>query len=234
MLFTKANLVIHKIASIDPEYMQLASLHIDEDGSTVACNPFVALTCSPAPDTTHLPETQLPDVAPGASGVNAKLDIVEKTCRNLPKGLKSVPVQVARLTSCDKGRVGFTTLDQGHEQTVSGPPNREQYPDWREIFRHEWKRIKALGANRSVIVNRKRLIQLLQVMDEASQDRTDETLVEIHFGSADGSVMLQSKNYETGQDLVAIANAVTIQGGWRPNVWVRKLLGNIIRKRRKR
>lgn len=229
MILTRANLIIAQNAesndaATSPELM---CLHLEHDGTTVAADRYSIVACSPIGlERIIAPRTSDEMVRPSATGVSIPLDVVSDTLRNMPRAAKDPESQLAVLTKCDSQRVGFTTVDRSKEKSVAGRPIQQAYPEWRGVITDAIEKSRNATGRRRVAVKRKRLIQMLQLMDSVC----DHDLVFIEFGSEDDSLILRSMHITLKQRIVAMLRPVVLeQEDWALSVWEHKLFSLVRR-----
>lgn len=208
MIFSKANLMVGKIASQSETDRGINCIHLNPDGSTVAANGRVMMAVGPTdPARTHFPAVG--ELAkPPALGVSISLDMLDKVIKNLPKGQPKLQ-NVAMTKPRDEGKVELTTSDMRHEQRIAGPLQQDPFPNWKNIFRR-------VRGGFKVCFNRKDLIDLLAAMEEACPDKGGENPVFLEVKEDGTGMVIRCTNRETGQRAVGAITAYKTDGHWLP------------------
>ncbi len=237
MLLGKANLSIVSMADDASIFSNLHCLHIAQDGTTVACDKFGMVACSPVPEGTFFPIPPEKRVGPGPGGLCLSPDFIRQISRVAPKGGKSGnPFGIVGITGITNHEVKVTVCDRSTEQVVSGSPIQMLYPLWKNVFRNIWEQIKKVLAlsptPRRICFKRKRLLQLLQTLDKASADKSGEGLVFIELAEESNPALFRIENVETGQRIIATLRPVFLRGDdWMvPSTWEKSVLSQAKKK----
>jgi len=227
MLLSKASLAIKDAASNDPMDKTLNGLHVDVDGTTVASNGTIILAVGPVQESlVEFPVGKLRKRTAGAA-FTLRREQVDQVLKNIPKD-KRQHTQFALLTeSDDPNKVELTTVSlSGLEQKVAMPPMFGQFPAWKDTIRG----LRGKDPIK-VCVNRKMLIDLLKIMDDASPDRTGQFTAWIEVNSERNGLIIRCQNTETGQRIMGgIACRMVDESKWLSlDFWEQKVLG-ILRK----
>lgn len=236
-IVSKANLSILKSACTDSDYPELNCMLLAEDGSTVVCDRFTTVAVSPVPSSTFFPELDRPQLDAPSNGVSIPIEVVQKTLRNIPKGggSSSSPMQFAALTTCGQDRVGFTTVDRHNQESVSGRRITQPFVDWKNVFESAWDEIQytrfSIGISDPqyrACMSLRRLIQILQTMDAASESKSGDALVLIDFAREDNAIVLRTHNAITDQDIIGVIRPVTVHGDvWKLSRWVQSVYNTV-------
>jgi hypothetical protein len=218
MLYSKANLMVARVASTNPYDGALNGVVLDGDGSTVAGNGNIFLAVAPAQVGLYFP-----DVGPMAKigkGVVIPPELAIKAAKIIPKD-KQISLQHVAMTEAKDGRsVEFTSVDRaGGKECASLPPKRESVYDWRAIAR------KARSDSPlRVCVSRRGLIDMLQALEAAAPDGGDSPL---YLEIGDG-IIARATCKSTGQRVMGFAAAHKIDAEqWPvPDAWERSVMAN--------
>jgi len=223
MLLSKASLAIADAASNDPMDKTLNGLHVDVDGTTVASNGTIMLAVGPVQeDLVEFPSGKLRKRLAGAAFTLRK-EQVDQVMKNIPKD-KRQHTQFALLTECDDpNKVELATVSMsGLEQKVAMPPMFGTFPNWRATLQSLRGKTPL-----KICVNRKMLIDLLKIMDDASPDRTGQFTAWIEVNSEHTGLIIRCQNTETGQRIMGgIACRIVDETKWLSlDFWEQKVLG---------
>jgi hypothetical protein len=223
-LYSLANLLVVKVANKEKNLVRINCVHFAEDGSTVASDGSSFVVVEPVPSHVRFPELS-GGAVPGEGGVSVDLEIVEEVIRNVPKGKPEMAFAV--MTRNDE-KVEFASFNLQMERRVAGAPKESRFPAWRSIIKEHSKP----GSIR-IALYRKRLIELLQMMDAAAgSGDSANSVVQLEISGPKDGVTLLSFNPYTRQTIAALMLPIDTSGKWLPlSKWMRRLLG---RKRKKK
>jgi hypothetical protein len=223
MLYSRANLLVARVASDNPYDGALHGVALERDGGTVASNGRVILAVGPAGA-----GVQFPDVGERASvgeGVVLRPELVEEALKIIPKDKRLSLQHVALTVARDPSKVEFCTIDKaGKERRIADLPKKERFPDWRKVA------AKARGSvpKAKVCLARRDLVLLLRTMEEAAPDAGNDAKVFLEVGGEGGGLVLRTVNRATGQHVLGVASGVRLEGGaWLPcDTWEGDVLDN--------
>lgn len=221
MLFSKANFTVIDVASKETADIGINCIHLNTDGSSVAANGKVIMAVGPVdPSKVHFPDvgkhSQPSEFS--AAGVSVPLDLVEKVLKNIPKD-KRLSLQHIAMVRHDRDpkQVKFTTTDMTHEQSISGYPKPEPFPDWEMFF----SKVRGEGGVK-ICVNRADLINLLQALETACPDRGGQNPVYMEINPEGRGMVLRCVNRESGQRAIGAITSYNTDGQWLPaDTWER-------------
>ena len=213
MLFSKANLMVGKVASQNATDLGINCIRLNADGSSVASNGKVLMAVGPVEEEkVHFPDVG-PQATPGNQGVSVPLDLLEKTVKNLPKDKRTSLQHVAMTQARDPRKIEFTTTDMRHEQRVAGMPKTDPFPEWKGIL----QRVRGNSdVCLRVCLNRQSVIDLLHALEEACPDRGGENPVYLEIHPEGKGMILRCINRETGQRAIGGITAYNTNGQWLP------------------
>ena len=217
MLLSKANLALVKGASTDKEYSNLNCLFIHNDGTTVACDRFSVIACSPIVDDGFypIPKNERIEELTG-QGVSLPTESVDKIVKAMPKS-KANTQQYIALTKLEDGRLEVSIADRRNKQTISVITLAEKFIDWMYLFKLAYMKLKKYfkqkGPKRRVCLHRSHLLQMLQILDE-SCGKGVSPLVMVEFGAEDEPVILRGQNPQTNQRLLGVLRPVYLKNNW--------------------
>ncbi len=222
MIYSRASLAVVDAASTDPRRRALNSVHLAEDGSTVAADGRTLVAVSPVREKdAHFPIEE--HASPPSGGTCVDLDIVVQATKNLPRDRRPI-TQFAALTRCDD-QVEFTTTDLRKTQRVGAAPVRDLFPNWRKALAHALRRAKKTR----ICVDRKRLQALLKTLDAAAGEGDVDSPVFIEVGEEKDALVLRAESPNTGQRIVAMLTPLDTKGEWlKRNKWERRILDEAI------
>jgi hypothetical protein len=211
-LYSKANLTVAGMASGDQYDRHMNGVRFEADGTTVAANSRGLVAVSPSPEATF-PDVG-PRATPGGQGLFLRTALVESVSKNLPKDKGQ---QYAAMTQGRSvAKTEFTTVSRsGQEKRVADRPLREQFINWKEVVRTareadpENVKLAEEGNPMRVCVNRKDLMQLLKVLEQACPDKGGDSPVFIEIGKG---LVMRSRNRDTGQHAIGVAVPYRLKG----------------------
>jgi len=210
VIFSRANLACHEVASTDSEYMKgLSGVQFEHDGSTVATNGRILLAVSPAhPERAKFPDVACDQLSPSRNGYLMPSSLIVRVVKGLSRVRKLPLMHVAMSRVRDTHRVGFTSLNEsGDPTTTAALPLTEKFPLWRKLLSD------LIGqATLRVVLNRDDLVRLLKAIDSACPSTGDVTPVYMEVGT--GGVVLHGRNYETAQNAIGALTAIDTRGQW--------------------
>ena len=217
MILSKANLTISSMTKADKNIPALDTLHIREDGTTVAANGSALVAVSPVnrdiKSKVPLDESEML----GSSTVYS--DTVKEVIKNMPKDSMFGGV----LEHCDFKNVGgeFTLTDGKRTRKISGKIFPREYIDYKAIFERAHSERSAVR----VAVNLKRLRAMLESIDSAVCDTSTDAAVFIEFTDAN-TILLRARNERTEQNILCVMTAYNgANAAWQDyNEWEKSLL----------
>ena len=213
MILNKINLLIHELASIDKAIPVLNNVHITKDGSTIAANGKSIIAVSPVPSTL---KENVPLYETESDPVTISSESVKEILKNIPKDI----LFNGLLEHCDQKNGEFIISDGKRKKKIEAKTYQKNYINYKKVFR------KASLSSRihKIVLNRKRLIKLLQTMEKICPDSSGESAVYIEF-SRDNDIILRSINHSTGQRCIALMTSYAgIEGKWmEADIWEKKL-----------
>jgi len=214
MLFSKANLMVGKVASTNSMDLGINCIHLNPDGSTAATNGKVIMAVGPVDESkVHFPNVG-EQTSPGEKGTSIPLDLLDRAVKNLPKDKRVSLQNVAMTKARDSRKVEFTTTDMRQEQSVAGFPKGEPFPSWKGVLRQ----LRGDGgAAIKVCVNRQSLLDLLNAMEEACPDKGGENPVYLEIHPEGKGMIVRCVNRETGQRAIGGITAYNTDGQWLPS-----------------
>ena len=105
-------------------------------------------------------------------------------------------------------------------------PMRGKFPEWKKILANT--RRKACKGR--IVVNGKRLVELMQTIMSACPDAGEYNPVWIEFGSRNDALFVRALNTQTGQYALGMVNPLDVSGHWlRTGDWEKRMLGDGVR-----
>jgi len=219
MILSKNNLKSILITVIDKSIAILNNLHITKDGSTIVSNGKVTLAVSPVPEKIKesIPLRERGVIS--SKGVTINGETIKEVLKNIPKD--TLFKGLLEYVEFDNGK--FFVNDGKRKKTIESKVYDRQFINYRKIF-------KDINTNNGfrLVVNRKRLHELIKTMDDLCADNSNESPLYIEF-TKDNNMLLRSFNYKTGQNVLATMTSYkNLEGEWPVyNKWESKLLGKL-------
>jgi len=218
MILSKANLKIVDIASVDKAIPVLNNVHICGDGTTVASNGKVILAVSPVKaevkKAVPIKESNPRDTAT-VSG-----DTVKEILKNMPKD--TMFKGLLEHTDFNSSDGSFSLNDGKRSRTIFAKLYDRAYIEFRKIF----KRAAQAKSLHRVVLNRKRLINLLQTLDAVCADSSGESPIFVDLTDKN-NIIVRAVNNINGQRALGIMTAYKgEESKWmQPNLWEKKITG---------
>ncbi len=233
MIYSKANLLVSKVASKDQFDRGLNGVRFEPDGSTIAMNGkgSVIMAVSPAdPIRAQFPDKVGDQMDPGDEGLVMSLEAIEKTLKGMSRDKRIALQYIGMLRSKDPARVALASVDErGNPSSYASLPKRERFPKWRAI-------LKGLRGPIKICVNRKDLIELLSAMEAACPDKGGVNPIFMELDSDGKGILIRCLNHDTQQRAIGGVSRYDTKGQWLSETdWERGLFFQIKKaiKRRK-
>ena len=214
MIVSKSSLKIVELTTTDKAISVLNNIHITHDGTLVAANGKAVIAVSPVNEELKkkLPIKESKKHKPAT----IESSTIKEVIRNMPRDTMFQGL----LEFCDFNDGNFTLSDGKRKKKIESKLYSRAYIEFRKLF----KKISPFNSKHRIVLNRKRLIKLLQVIDNACPDSSGESPVYIDF-TEDNGMVLKAVNYKNGQRCIGIMNSYKgVEGNWlEPNVWEKKL-----------
>lgn len=228
MILSKANLTAVVIAADDKTVPMLNNLHVEADGTTVAANGRCMLAVSPVPDEVRGGLGYMDDS--GSLGdITIAADTVREVMRNMPRDAKfGGLLEYTDMARANKeGGVVFRLRDGMRDRTIGAKIYSRSYFDYRAAF----QKATEAGTRARLVLNRKRLISLLEAMDKICPDSSGESPVYIDI-TRDDDILIKTEGHH-GQRVIGFMKAY--QGGegtWmEPNDWEKKMTMQAVKRK---
>lgn len=222
MIISKTSLQVLNITNND-KIPVLNNVHIRKDGTTIGSNGKTILAVSPVG--TEVRKTLRDRI--GDEELKDGLTISEETCKDV---LKNIPRDIqfkgllehCNVKEVDAISVEFTMTDGKRPKTIKGKRWTREYIPFEEVF----KRVMSSIKNVKVVLNRKRLISLLEAIDKACPDSTGNSPIYIEF-SKDNDVIVRAMNYGNGQEVIGVMQSYKgAESSWlEESKWEKSLCG---------
>lgn len=220
MILSKTGLQVLLVTKND-KIPVLNNIHIRKDGTTVGSNGKTILAISPVG---KVPRETLKDRI-GDDELEEGITVAEETAKDV---LKNIPRDVqfkGLLEHCNVKPTGersveFTMTDGKRPKSIKGKRWTRAYIQFEEVF----KRVTDMKKEVRVVLNRKRLMSLLDAIDKACPDSTGNSPVYIEF-SAENDIVVRSMNYANGQRAFGVMQSYKgAEGNWLEETqWERSL-----------
>lgn len=216
MIYSKSNLQVVHVTSKDKDINVLSHVHFDKEGFTAGIDGRAMMVVEPAPAEYR---AHFPVVSIEHDSFNIPAHSVKEALKNIPPDtrFKGLLEQTAVTKDAEAG-IELTTTDGQQLKKIQTRKHRKPFPDvkaaLKEAFCKETVR---------VCVNRTRLIKLLEAMDKACPDPSNENPVFIELAKDSGEILLRAKNMKTGQ--VAIGLMTRYEGEWlKRTIWEKEVI----------
>lgn len=222
MILSKNNLIIHELTSVDKAIPVLNNVCIVSDGSTVAANGKVFIVVSPV-DPELKKNIPLQETEKSAGTVSS--ESVKEVLKNIPKDT----LFHGLLEYCDFNNGIFNINDGKRKKKIESKMYPKQYINYKKAFKlanHKQKQ--------RIVLNRKRLMKLLQVMDKVCPDGTGDSPVYIEF-TENNNIILRAINRVNGQRCISLMSSYKgVESNWlEVDEWETKLIKKKIAKKKK-
>lgn len=197
MILNKSNLEVLRVNQSDKNQQGLNLLHVAKDGSTVAANSRSMVIVSPVKEEL---KTSIPlEESKGEGGNLAPLHVKE-----ILKGIPNDTKFKGLLEHCDVNfnlsghKTVATTTDGKIAKSLSFSKVKQPFINFKQML----KRVVKGKPKAKVIVNRRRLLDLLNAMEKIAPDRSKETPVYIEV--RDNGLVLKCDNRSTKQRIFSV------------------------------
>lgn len=216
MILSRSNLKVVEVTDAKGNAI-LNNVHIEPDGTTAASNGRAIICVSPVTIENRARITFL-DNTPQTKPVNVAAETVKDVLKNMPPDKTFGGL----LEHTDFADGSFSLTDSIRKKKISAKVYPRDYFDYKEAFR---KATKAKSQVR-VVLNRKRLIEMLQAIDNVCQDGTGEAPVFIEF-TDQGDILLRAQSLANDQRALAYMTSYKEEEGkWlEANEWERGITG---------
>jgi hypothetical protein len=216
MILSKGNLRAVEVAS--SAIAVLDNLHICADGTTVAASEKTVLVVSPV-KSEFAKNVPLEDSGLLQRAVTIAASSIKALLRTIPRDTKFNGILEHCKVENDGVHTTFATTDGIRNKSMQAREYGREYIPWVKLV---GKALIECMRNRSmrVVLNRKRLYELLKVLDGVCPDPTGESAVFVEFDS-ENNVILRAINPVTEQRAVALMTSYKgAEGQWlKKNKW---------------
>ena len=216
MIYSKSNLQVVNVTSKDKDINVLSHVHFNKDGSTAGIDGRAIMVVEPAP--AEYREHFIVDSIEHES-FNIPANSVKEVIKNIPPDtrFKGLLEQVA-ITKDEEAGVELTTTDGQQLKKVQTRKHRKPFPEVKDMLRDAYSKETV-----RVCVNRTRLIKLLNAIDKACPDSSNENPVFIEMAKDSGEIVIRAKNMKTGQ--LAIGLMSQYEGEWlKRSLWEKEIM----------
>ena len=224
MIISKSSLQVLLVTKND-KIPVLNNIHIREDGTTIGSNGKTILAVSPVGAEAR---NTLKDHI-GDDPLSSAITVAEETAKDVLKNIPKDTQFKGLLEHCnvkidpesDRG-VEFTMTDGKRPKVIKGKRWMRDYIQYEEVF----ARVAATRKEMKIVLNRRRLMSLLDAIDKACPDSTGNSPVYIEF-SDQNDIVVRSVNYANGQRVMGVMQSYKgIEGQWlEEGEWERSLCG---------
>lgn len=218
MILSRSNLRVVDVAAVDKSIPVLGTVHIDSDGTTVASNGKACLAVSPV-----LPEIK--DATPveeskGRAPATIAGDTIKEVLKNIPRD--NVFKGLLEHTDFNADTGTFKLNDGKRNRSIVAQLYQRPYIDFKKVF----ELARAAPSKLQVVINRKRLINLLQVIDSICPDSSGESPIFVDFTDKN-NIIIRAVNGTNGQRAMGVMTAYKgEEGKWMAaNLWEKRIMG---------
>ncbi len=214
MILSKSSLKVSDISAVDKDIPVLNNVHITSDGSLIAANSKSVIAVSPVSKDV---KTKVPI---NESNHHKRATISTETIKEVIKNIPRDTLFQGLLEYCDFNDGSFELTDGKRKKKIEGNVYQRDFIKFRGIY----KEVDSEKRKHRIVLNRKRLIKLLQVIDAICPDTSGESAVYIDF-TDNNSMVLRAVNHKTRQRCIGIMHSYKgIEGNWlNPDLWEKKL-----------
>ena len=220
MILSRHNFLIASTTRVDKDIPSLSNVHITEDGATVATNGQSVIAVSPV----H--KTRKEKYPIEESDMMGESTIPVETIKDVLKHVVRDSQFQGILEHCDYNNAGgnanFTFTDGKRRSSMQGKLYPKKYVNYKAVFENAFKRKEGM----KVVLNIRRLLALLETVQETCGSSTRDAVAFIEFTS-DNDVILRAENNLTRQRICAIMSSYKgLEGEWLTETdWEKKLFG---------
>lgn len=207
MILGKNNLLAVAMSNPDKDIPVLDCLFIERDGTTVAGSRKAILCVSPI-DEEIKEGVQLRENK--CNSVSVSSETIKDVLKIIPRDLKyGGLLEHVDIRETDKGII-FTTTDGKRQKQIAGKIVDHRYTNYREII----KRALTTRESKQIVLNRKRLLSLLDTMEKICPDSSGKSLIYIEF-TENNDIVLRCENRKSRQRAIGVMWSYTgVEGKW--------------------
>jgi hypothetical protein len=206
MILSKQNLEIYKVPQEDKGIPVLNNVHVTAEGASVAANSKSFICVSPVTDVV---KKSLPlgegDVL-GADGTTISLGLAREVCAAIPSDSQFEGL-TEHVSISEPDELVFEITDGRRKKTLRGKKFERPYIKYidfmKKIFSRKPRRVK-------MVVNRKRLLTLISVIEKLCTDKTGHSLLYVEV-TQENELVLRAINPRTGQHVAAFMSSYDSQ-----------------------
>jgi hypothetical protein len=219
MILSKSNLKVVEVTEAKGLPI-LNNVHIEPDGTTAASNGRAIICVSPVTPENRA-RISFIENTPQTKAVNVAAETIKDVLKNIPPDKTFGGL----LEHTDFADGVFNLTDSIRKKRISAKVYPREYFDYKEAFRKATKNKTQVR----VVLNRKRLIEILQTIDNVCQDGTGEAPVFIEFTN-DGDIILRAQSLANDQRALAYMTSYKEEEGkWlEPTEWEAEITGQAI------
>lgn len=224
MIISKSSLQVLLVTKND-KIPVLNNIHIREDGTTVGSNGKTILAVSPVGAEAR---ATLKDRI-GDDELSVPVTVAEETAKDVLKNIPKDTQFKGLLEHCNvkidpesERGVEFTMTDGKRPKVIKGKRWMRDYIQYEDVF----ARVAATRKEVKIVLNRRRLMSLLDAIDKACPDSTGNSPVFIEF-SDQNDIVVRCINYTNGQKVMGVMQSYKgAEGQWiEETEWERSLCG---------
>lgn len=213
MIVSKNSFQIVELTKSDNKVPVLDNICIEDNGTAVASNGKCILLVSPVKADTKKRLKNILDEHP-SDGVIVSSETVKHVLKDLPADRQFGGL----LEHCDVERIGqdchIRFTDGKRRRSLVGKCYPRQYIPYRDIVGPVLKTSNETNKNVRIVLNLRRLILLLGVIEKICPDTTGESPIWLEF-TGDGNVIIRGINNINGQRCIGFMTSYKgIEGRW--------------------
>ena len=221
MIISKASLEVKAVIKND-KIPVLNNIHITEDGTVIGSNGKTILLISPVGK--EVRDALSPRI--GDDKLEQSLTISEEAILDVYKNIPKDSKFKGLLEHCNVNPVGdasveFKMTDGKRPKMIKGRRWTREYINYQDVL----SRVHSMKKSVRVVLNRKRLLGLLEAVDKACPDSTGSSPVYLEF-SEDNDIIVRAINYSNSQRALGIMQSYKGAEGdfldedeWEKGIW---------------
>lgn len=215
MIISKSSLNVVHIAKPDKQVPLLDTVHITEQGETVAANRDSVIMVSPV-------DEEIKNKYPVKGKESEAITLTSESVNDIIHYIGTDRVFEGTLEHCDivnkNGKAEVICYDGKRTKILEGKAYPE-YFDYRSLF----ERIQSESIDVKVTLNRKRLLSLLNTIEKVCPDKGDFAPIYLEF-TKNGDVIIRAKNAKFKQKVLAVMRGIPGVGELEYSEWEKQFI----------
>lgn len=205
MNLNKANLNVVSVVNVDKDMPLLNNVHVSADGSTVAANRRATIAVEGLS-------------TPTGSSVTIAAETIKEVLKALPSDKRFGDLLDNVKLSCSSGAAVFVFNDGVRSRSIEARTYKHGFIDYRERFRRA-----STDSSYNVVINRKRLLSVLQALEKIAPDSSGEFPLFLEFTRT--HLLIRLQHPKTGQHIVCAIVLSEVDQWLERNKWEESLTG---------